>query len=80
MAGAVQGCKGDWALPEDAGPGLPLAQVRGIPYRNPYIKGPQNAICYLCFHYFFVRFSIYLAASAAKYREKGRAVTKTGEG
>ena len=46
------------------------------PYRNPYIKGPKM---YFSRHFFTI-FSTYLAPSGAKYRAKGLAVAKTGEG
>ena len=50
------------------------------PYRIPYIKGPKKYKIPSIFYDFFDLFSKYLAPSGAKYREKGWAVTKTGEG
>ena len=47
---------------------------------DPYIKDQKKANIHRFFAIFSSRFSKYLAPSGAKYREKGWAVTKTGEG
>ena len=54
---------------------LPVSQLQldALDFQKKNEKSPF-------FRYFFGRFSIYLAPSGAKYREKGWAVTKTGEG
>ena len=53
-------------------------QIQILPL--PLYKKPQEAIFPSFFHHFFGRFSIYLAASAAKYREKGRGRYKNWRG
>ena len=46
---------------------------------NAGLQSPKKQF-FIDFLYFFGRFSKYLAPSGAKYREKGLAVAKTGEG
>ena len=47
---------------------------------DPYIKSPKRQFLLHFFTMFLAFLFIYLAPSGAKYREKGLAVTKTGEG